>query len=274
VTASNPYTGAVFSGVSVTFSDGGKGGTFNPATVATNSSGQASTNYTLPTKPQTLTITASAANYAAASFTEIGQVGPVATIAAVSGTKQKGTVGTTLPAAIVVSAKDAFNNLEVGVPIQFADGNVGGIFSQPNPATTGSNGQASIIYTLPTKAQSVTITATNGNASARITETAAAGNPALVNLIQGNNQSAHKNNKLPKTLIVTVTDQYGNGLAGLTVNYTDNGAGGIFSAPAAVTNSIGQAITSYTTGSQLGAVTIDASYSTLTPAVFTETVIQ
>ena len=269
----NAYTQAPISGVSITFSDGGKGGSFNPATVATNSNGLAATTYTLPTKPQTVSITASSAGYGTATYTEIGQVGPVATITAVSGTKQKGTVGTTLSAPIVVSAKDAFANLEVGVPIQFSDGNVGGVFSQPNPVTTGSNGQASITYTLPLKAQTVTVTAANGTASAKITETAAAGPAALVNLIQGNNQSAHVKNKLPKTLIVSVTDQYGNGLSGLTVNFTDNGAGGTFSNSAPVTSTTGQVSVTYTTGATPGSITIDASYGTLSPAVFGETVL-
>lgn len=269
----NPYTQAPISGVGITFSDGGKGGVFSPASVATNSNGLAATTYTLPTKPQTVSITAGSAGYGTATFTEIGQVGPVATIAAISGTKQKGTVGTTLAAPIVVSAKDAFANLEVGVPIQFSDGNVGGVFSQPNPVITGANGQASITYTLPTKAQTVTITAANGSASAKITETAAAGPADLVNLIQGNNQSAHVKNKLPKTLIVTVTDQYGNGLSGLTVNFTDNGAGGTFSNSAPVTSTTGQVSVTYTTGATAGSVTIDASYGSLSPAVFSETVI-
>jgi hypothetical protein len=269
----NAYTQAPISGVNIAFSDGGKGGSFNPATATTNSSGLASTTYTLPTKPQTVSVTASSTGYGSATFTEVAQIGAVATIGLVSGSKQKGTVGSTLSAPIVVRAKDAYGNLEVGVPIQFSDGNVGGVFSQPNPVTTGSNGEASITYTLPLKAQTVTITAANGTASAKISETAAAGPAALLNLIQGNNQSAHVKNRLPKALIVTVTDQYGNGLPGLTVNFTDNGAGGTFSNSAPVTSASGQVSVSYITGTTSGSITIDASYGSLSPAVFSETVL-
>jgi len=107
----------------------------------------------------------------------------------------------------------------------------------------------------------------------RITEQALAGPPSRVNIVQGNNQSAHINNKLPKNLIVSVTDQYGNGLAGLTVNFTDNGAGGTFSNSAPITGSTGQVSVSYTTPGVTGTVTIDASYGSLSPVVFTETVI-
>jgi hypothetical protein len=63
------------SGSSVTFSDGGAGGTFSNANpVVTNSSGTASQFYTLPASPGTITITATAAGVSASAvFTETGQ---------------------------------------------------------------------------------------------------------------------------------------------------------------------------------------------------------
>lgn len=271
ITASNPYTGAPISGVTITFSDGGKGGTFSSPTATTDVNGSASTTYTLPKTPQTIIITASSPGYATASFTESDVVGPVAALSLISGGKQSGTVATTLPAPLVVKAKDAVGNLVPNASITFSDG-LGGTFS-PNPGITGSNGEASVVYTLPTKAKnSITVTATNGSVILKITESALPGPPAQVNIVQGNNQSAHIHNKLPKSLIVSVTDQYLNGLAGLTVSFTDNGAGGSFSNASPVTGATGQATTTYTTPSVTGTVTIDATYGTLPPAVFTETV--
>lgn len=274
VTATNPYTGAAIPGVNVAWSDGGAGGKFGNPTGTTGANGQASTTYTLPDTPQTITVTVTSAGYAPATFTEMDVVGPVASISTISGTKETGTVGTTLPDPIVVKAKDAVGNAVPGALILFSDGGVGGVFSNPNPVSTGSNGEASITYTLPLVAKSITITASNGSVTDKLTASAVAGPPALVNLIQGNNQSAHENKKLGKNLIVSVTDQYGNGISGLTVNFTDNGAGGTFSNPNPVTGTTGQVSVSYTTGSVPGTVTIDASYSTLSPAVFTETVVQ
>jgi hypothetical protein len=272
ITATNPYTGAPISGVNVTFSDGGKGGVFGSPTGTTDGNGHASTTYKLPNTPQTITITCNSSGYATATFTESDVVGAVASISTVSGGKQSAMVGSTLPAPIVVKAKDAVGNVVSGALILFADGGAGGVFSSPNPVATTSNGQASITYTLPFKAKSITVTASNGSVSDRITESALAGPPALVNIIQGNNQSAHIHNKLSKNLIVSVTDQYGNGLPGLTVNFTDNGAGGTFSNPAPVTGSTGQVSVTYTTPGVTGTVTIDAIYGTLAPAVFTEIV--
>jgi hypothetical protein len=270
VTANNPYTGAPIPGVSITFSDGGKGGSFSNPNATTGADGTATTTYTLPRTPQVVTITGSSPGYASAFFTETGIVGPVASITLISGSKQTGTVGTTLPNPLVVKAKDAFGNVVPNAPISFTD-NVGGTFS-PNPATTATTGQASTMYTLPTVAKSLTVVASNGSVSLKITENSVAGAPALFTIVQGNNQFAHPNNKLAKALIVKITDQYGNGISGLTVTFTDNGAGGSFTNTTPVTTANGQATTNYTTGSIKQTVTITATYGTLTPLNFTETV--
>ena len=270
VVASDPYTGAPISGVTVTFSDGGKKGVFGSPTAITDSNGQASTSYTLPNTPQTLTITATSPLYASATFTETDTLGPVATLTTVSGGKQTGTVGTTLPLPLVVKAKDAVGNAIPGASVNFSDG-FGGTFS-PNPAVTASNGQAITTYTLPIVAKALTVTASVGTVSVKISESSTPGPAASVNMIQGNNQSAHVNNRLPKNLIVSVTDQYGNGISGLTLNFSDNGSGGSFSNANPVTGTTGQVSVSYTTPPQTGVVTITATYSTLTPVTFTETV--
>lgn len=63
------------SGNSVTFVDGGAGGTFsNSNPVITGANGMASQFYTLPSSPGTVTINATAAGVASpAVFTETGQ---------------------------------------------------------------------------------------------------------------------------------------------------------------------------------------------------------
>lgn len=266
----NPYTGLPVPGVTVTFSDGGKQGKFSIASVVTDSNGQASTTYTLPSTAQTLTITASASGYSTASFSEQATGGTVSVLSVVSGGKQLGTVGTTLPLPLVFKAKDSLGNLVSGASITFSDG-VGGTFS-PNPAVTGSNGQASTAYTLPTVSKALTVTASAGTVSVRASEQSTPGAATTMNIVQGNNQTAHPNNKLPKTLIVSITDQYGNGISGLTVNFSDNGAGGSFSSTNPVTSAVGRVTVTYTAPAQKGTVTINASYSTLAPAILTETI--
>jgi adhesin/invasin len=275
VQAVNPYTGAAISGVLITFSDGGKNGTFGTPTATTDSTGQASTTYTMPktfTKP-TITITGTSPGYAPATFVETVTAGSPASVTVVSGGSQSGTVTTTLPAPIVVKVTDSYGNIVTGVPVSFNSGGFGGTFSN-NPVTTDSLGRASVSYTLPTKAGTILITASTGNVTSKnITERAVAASPSAVTILSGNNQSAKSNTLLPKSLSVSVKDQYGNAVAGVTVSFTDNGAGGTLSSATAITNASGQASVQYTTPPQSGPVTINGTVTGLTPVVFNETVL-
>jgi hypothetical protein len=194
----------------------------------------------------------------------------VTTLTLVSGGKQTGTVGTTLPLPIIVKAKNSSGQVVAGAPITFADGGLGSF--SPNPAITGSNGQASTNFTLPTVPKVITITASDGSISVILTAKSVVGPATSFTIVSGNNQSGHPNTKLSKNLVVSVKDQYGNPISGLTVTFTDNGAGGIFSTTTPVTGTTGQASVSYTTGPTTGTVTISASTSTLGPLNFTETV--
>ncbi len=258
------------SGVSVTFSDGGAGGSFGTPVAVTGSNGTALTIYTLPATVETVTITASSPGYTSATFTETSTP-TVTNLSDVSGMKQTGTVGTTLPLPIVMKAKNASGKAVSGAPITFSDGGLGGTFS-PNPAITGSTGQASTTYTLPTVAKAITVKGSDGSVSVNTSETSVAGPATSLSIVSGNNQAALPNKPLPKKLFVSVTDKYGNGISGVTITFTDNGAGGTFSTTTPVTGSNGQASTSYTTGSKAGTITISASTSTLGPLNFTETV--
>jgi hypothetical protein len=68
VIASDKYSNPV-PAISVTYSDGGAGGSFSPNPAATNPKGIAGTRYTTPTKTGTVTVTASATGLASVIFT-------------------------------------------------------------------------------------------------------------------------------------------------------------------------------------------------------------
>jgi hypothetical protein len=262
--------GAPVKGVKVTFTD--NGGTLSPTQATTNASGEASTSYTLPGTAGTYTVTASASGYTSAIFTETAEVETVSTISLVSGGKQKGTVGTTLANPIVWEAKSSSGQPVSGALITFSSGTAGGTFN-PSSATTGANGEASTEYTLPDKPEVITVTASDGSVSAVTTEQSLAGPPADLTIVTGNNQSCTEGNPLPKGLVVLVTDQFDNGLGGVSVTFVDNGAGGTFSGNGtATTSSNGQASITYTCGTKAEKITIDATTSTLGPLAFTETV--
>jgi hypothetical protein len=163
-------SGVGVAGVSVAFGDGGKGGTFNPPTAVTNSAGVATTAYTLPTKPLTLTLTATASGYLPTSLKATSVVGRPTGIGPVSGQGQSGLPGQPLANPVIVRLRDVYNNNVPGLPVSFTDNGAGGSFSA-NPVTTGSNGQASVVYTLPPVAKKVTITASYSTLKVNLTET-------------------------------------------------------------------------------------------------------
>jgi hypothetical protein len=183
---------------------------------------------------------------------------------------QTGIVGTILPKPIVFKVADQFGNGVPGISVTFSDSPNQGTFSSKT-VTTDNLGKATVTYTLPTKAGYNTVTASGGGFNASVQERAVAGNPTTLSIVSGNNQTGHPNTLLPQPLKVKVTDQFMNVVAGVTVNFTDNGAGGTL-APSVITNSSGVASVSYTTPNKTGNVTITASSTGLNSVNFTEKV--
>jgi hypothetical protein len=271
VQAVDAYTGKPVPGITVTFSDGNAGGAFGTPSSKTNKNGDASSTYTLPKKAGAVVITVSATSAATASFNETATAGPAAALTLVSGGGQTGTVATALPNPIAVAARDAGGNVVPGVAITFADGGAGGVFS-PNPATTAASGQVSVSYTLPMKASTIPVSATAASLQLDFSEKSVAGTPATVNYVSGSGQTALPSTTLPNPLVVSVKDQYGNLVAGASVTFSDNGAGGTFSSATVPTGSNGRASVTYTTGSKTGKVSISATVPGATSASFSETV--
>jgi len=146
--AADAYVGAAIPSVTVTCKDGGVGGIFSNPTMITDTTGRASTTYTLPKKIVTITITCTAPGLTPVAFTETSTAGPPAKQVIVSGNEQKGAVSTPLPLPLVVKVQDANGYRVTGALVTFSDGGVGGRFSATT-ATTDSTGQARTSYTPP-----------------------------------------------------------------------------------------------------------------------------
>jgi hypothetical protein len=272
VQAKDPYSPTGIAGITVTFSDGAKGGSFLNSPATTDSTGTAATSYTLPQKTGTYTITVSAPGFVSTRFTETATSGLATQLVVLTGNNQSTTVGTPTAASLVTRANDALKNPVPGVAITYADGGVGGSFSAKS-VTTNSAGNAPTIYTAPTKSGKFKITASaTGATPATFVVTATAGPAANENIVSGNNQTAPAGTQLPQALVVSVTDQYGNAVANAAVTYSDGGAGGTFSADPVITATNGSASVTYTGPSTPGPVTVTASLNGVaTPARFTET---
>jgi PQQ-like domain len=188
-----------------------------------------------------------------------------------SGNNQTGAAKSALPLSIEVQALNQYTGTPyIGVTVTFSDAGKGGTFSSTT-ATTDSNGFASTIYTLPKRALAYTITASSpGISSALFTETAVPASPSRLGIVSGNAQTEPVSTRLDLPLITSVLDAYGNAISGYTVNYSDGGAGGSFSATSAITNTQGRASVTYTTPPAPGTVKVTASATGLANAVFTE----
>jgi tryptophan-rich sensory protein len=148
----NPITG-----VTVVFS--APSGTFSGSPATTNSSGQATVNYTTGNSAGPVTITAAVDKLNTQISTTV-TAGPPASVTVTGGNNHTATAGTTLPQALTVVVADQYSNPVFGGCGHFSDGGAGGSFSFANPVTTTSTGTASQSYTLPPSPGPVTISAT------------------------------------------------------------------------------------------------------------------
>lgn len=275
VQAADPYTQNAIAGLSVTFSDGGKGGMFNPSAAVTDQTGFASTSYTLPTRSSTYSLTASAPGYVVGSFTETAVPGPANGLFRRNGNNQSARVTTPLPAPVITEAEDRYGNGVPGVVVTYSDSGSGGTFSN-NPVTADGGGLASVNYTTSTTAGFLNgkITASApGLAAMTFSATVTAGPAANIAVSSGSGQSARPSAPLAQPLVVKVTDSYGNAVSGVAVAFNDGGAGGSFSSTAASTSSSGLASVTYTTPANPGTMTIQAVAAGVSaPATFTFTV--
>ena len=77
---------------------------------------------------------------------------------------------------------------------------------------------------------------------------------------------------MPAALVVQVLDPFSYGVPGVTVTFSDGGAGGTFSPAGAITDGVGKASTFYTTPNTAKTVTVTASTSGLNSPKFKVTV--
>jgi hypothetical protein len=208
--------------------------------------------------------------------TNLGVYGLLPAFNAIAGNNQSAPAGTQLPIALQAGLTDPYTGNAIdqaGVPVTFTASPKGGMFSTPKTQTNGS-GVASTNYTLSNTPGVYTITAASkGYASAIFTVTATGSSPASVVIASGNNQSGPVKTSLKLPLKVKVKDATGDGVAGISVTFSDGGAGGTVSPATVTTDSGGFASTTYTTGTKAGSASITASVSGLTPVTFKATVL-
>ncbi len=155
------------SGLSVTWSKTGSGGTL-PSSTSTNASGLATGTFTTGTTAgtaYTVTATSTIPSTRTGTSAAIKVVGPASKIALNAGSGQSATVGTAVTADPSVLVTDSFNSPVSGVAVTFAVYSGGGSVSGGS-ATTNASGIATVgRWTLGTTSGANTLRASSGTLS-------------------------------------------------------------------------------------------------------------
>ena len=250
-------------------------GSLTPSSATTDSLGVARVaSWTLATVAGLNTLDATAPGLAGSpmTFSATGIVTTATSMVLSAGNGQSGVVGTALATADSVAVKNAVSLPVQGVPVHWAVGSAGGLM---NPATslTDVNGIASSTHTLgPTVGTQTATASVSGLAGSPVTFTATALAGAATQLVK---QSADPQAGTVATAVtapvVKVADQFGNGVAGVIVDFAATG-GGVLGATKDTSDALGVASAgSWILGNVVGTNTVTATAGALPAKTFTAT---
>ncbi len=191
-----------------------------------------------------------------------------------NGDGQTGVVGIVLAEEVRVRVTRG-GEPEAGVTVTWAAAGTGAA-ATPASAATGADGIAGTAWTLPTAVGAATLTATVSGANGSpvtFNAAAAAAAAASLELAAGNSQTGDVDAALPVALQVRAEDQFGNPVAGVSVDWAVIAGGGSVAPPASTTAADGIASATFTLGPDEGANTATAASAGLTgsPVTFTAT---
>ena len=133
-----------------------------------------------------------------------------------------------------------------------------------------ADGRAASTLTLGSEPGGHTVVARVAERKPVIFSATGPGIPAALSRIAGDEQQGPAGAALTDTIVVEVTDQNGNPLAGARVAFAVTG-GGMLSVPTATTRPDGRAATALTLGEEVGIYTVVATVADLEPVTFTAT---
>ncbi len=196
----------------------------------------------------------------------------VASIQVFAGDGQMGEVGAMLPTDIGVQVNDPLSNPIAGVSVAFvATIGLGSVALAT--VVTAADGRASTAWTLGMVAGALqTTTASSAGLTATFSATAVAAAADALVQVSGNNQSAPTGTPLGNSLVVRVTDRFGNAVEGHLVNFAVTPGDGSVSPTSVATDANGEAATQWTLGVAGGTQTAQATAAGVTtgsPAAFT-----
>lgn len=264
VTTSGP-AGSPVRGVPVRWTVASGGGTADTVTT-TNAAGIATSRWTLGNIPgmqsQVLRATVAGLGADTAEFVA-SAVTPTATIVKIAGDSQTGTVAQPLGQPLVVEVLNTVGLPQAGVVVNWlaldaCNGwcyhDVKGTLSSAT-SVTDSLGRASVDFVLPWLAGHAWVVqaSVDGVVSpVAFQADIVPGLPAALVSYYGNHQSAPAGTQLALVIEVAVSDEFANGIPGVTVQWAAAPGSGSTEVASSVTNSTGQASTHWTIGTTLG----------------------
>lgn len=241
-------------GYAVVFDVQSGGGSVSPDTVATDATGTAATQWTVGTTvgAMTDTLVATATTGGVGGSPRRFVASPVAaaadTVFLATAPPASAPVGS--PVTITAKLTDAFGNAVAGEAVAFAVTAGNGTVSNDTVVTDGS-GQAAVTWTLGTAV---------GQNTLEVRKTGAKGSPVVVSITGGSlaadtlrattgpSFTGEVGTTLVQSPTVVVLDAFGNPVAGDTVTFTVTAGGGSLGAGQVVSNTNGQAATTWTLG--------------------------
>ncbi len=253
-----------------------QGGSVTQDTVAIDTKGRAKTTWTLGNKPGKNHLTASFGSQAMAmKFSANAVVGPPAVMVKVSGDSQTAQVGKPLAMPVEVELRDSLGN-----PIAAAEGNTtvtfaakqGGSVSQQSIAID-AKGRATTTWTLGTKPEENHLTASIDGQSIAVDFSAKAlvGPPDSLSKIEGDGQTEFTGESLPISIRAKVFDAFGNPVPRVTVKFSPGAGSGSTGPATALTDTLGQASTTWTLGKLGGTQSLEVGPEGIKPLTFTAT---
>lgn len=197
-------------------------------------------------------------------------------IARLAGDSQEGTVGQALPSALSVRIVDDQGQPASAARVVFVptDPDPGSVV--PDTSFTDGDGRASTRWVLGphTGQQSLTARVVDGapDAAVGFVATAQAGLANRMAAESGDGQRGRIGQPLPDSLVVLVTDEFGNAVSGVSVEWRVEGGGGKISARASTTGGDGLAAVQWSLGAEFfSRQEVSASVSGLngSPVIFT-----
>jgi hypothetical protein len=195
------------------------------------------------------------------TFSIVATPGNATTLAIQSGADQTDTATAQLQADYVVRLSDAHGNGVPGTVVSWAVTSGGGSISPPMTLTTAPNGEARARRQLGREVgpSSATAAALGLDAPVVFNATAVAAPPTRLTMVSGNGQVAQVNNVLGSDDVVRVSDTYGNGIAGVAIDWTIVSGGGSLSTTKTTTLADGSATVRSTLGPSAGTQTVSAT---------------